>query len=116
MADFGGVIRVPIEIYIGSDNTEIFSVENYNGEFIDYSTGELKAYIKRHRSDREIVAEFQCRSLNNLIELTLPSEETKKIKPIAPAATLFYDVVHKQDGRTELICYGEIRIKEGVTA
>lgn len=118
---FAGIPYLHLDVYQGHDHIFNIQVEDDSTkEIIRYIEGKITCKVRRNSPQGGVVLSFMpaFNTDTNCIDLLINSEDTSSIMfsyDNIQEETFYYDVRLTHNEKDEVICYGDMTIKAGVS-
>lgn len=118
---FAGIPYLHLDVYQGHDHVFNIQVEDDSTkEIIRYIEGTITCKVRRNSPQGGVVLSFMpaFNTDTNCIDLLINSEDTSSIMfsyDNIKEETFYYDVRLVHNEKDEVICYGDMTIKAGVS-
>lgn len=118
---FAGIPYLHLDVYQGHDHVFNIQVEDDSTkEIIRYIEGNIACKVRRNSPQGSVVLSFMptFNTDTNCIDLLINSEDTSSIMfshDNIQEETFYYDVRLTHNKKDEVICYGDMTIKAGVS-
>lgn len=118
---FAGIPYLHLDVYQGHDHIFNIQVEDDSTkEIIRYIEGKITCKVRRNSQQGGVVLSFMptFNTDTNCIDLLINSEDTSSIMfsyDNIQEETFYYDVRLTHNEKDEVICYGDMTIKAGVS-
>ena len=118
---FAGIPYLHLDVYQGHDHTFNIQVEDDSTkEVIRYIEGDLTCTVRRNnpQGNAIFIIKPTFNQSTNCIDLAINGEVTSQIVfsfDNIDQETFFYDIKLKHNDKDEIVCYGDIFLKVGVT-
>lgn len=118
---FAGIPYLHLDVYQGHDHVFNIQVEDDSTkEIIRYIEGDITCKVRRNSPQGGVVLSFMptFNADTNCIDLLINSEDTSSIMfsyDNIQEETFYYDVRLAHNEKDEVICYGDMTIKAGVS-